>query len=84
MTQTQDIALYLRDVATEQNPLTPSLARRLFSCDRLAARIWEIKNEGVLIPGTREKQTYNVLDRTVQVCDVKGYWYVRPGQGRLI
>ncbi len=44
-TESQKLAIQ-RFLSKPRTTLTPIDARRLFRCDRLGARIWELKQEG--------------------------------------
>lgn len=81
ISQIAAIAAYLRDEASSLYPLTSLVALQKFGCSRLAARIYDIKNKGVVFPGDTERSHPKVQVRSIHMSraylgdiDVAGYW----------
>jgi hypothetical protein len=56
-------------------PITAHVARSEFGCDRLAARIKDLRNDGHTI----HTKTIKVFNREGQPCRVAEYWLVEGG-----
>lgn len=76
-TESQKLAIQ-RHLSKPGKTLTPIDARRLFRCDRLGARIWELKQEGwpvksELVPVGDGKRVarYHFERRTSRACVVR-------------
>jgi hypothetical protein len=70
-TESQKLAIQ-RHLSKPGRTITPREARRLCGCDRLAARMYELKGDGWPVDG--EKIDVGLGKR------VKRYWFKRPAR----
>lgn len=74
MTATDNQKRRIYDFMAAGNEITQRIASRMFDCDRLGARIWELKRDGVPVQSEFE---YKLDENGRVVKKWKKYWIRR-------
>lgn len=74
MTETENQKRRIYDYMLDGNAITQRLASELFDCDRLGARIWDLKHDGVPVQSEFE---YRLDEKGKVVKKWKKYWIPR-------
>ena len=74
MTETENQKRRIYDYMLAGNEITQRLASELFDCDRLGARIWDLRHDGVSVQSEFE---YRLDEKGKVVKKWKKYWIPR-------